>query len=312
MKRFYCAFLACLVATLAQPETGLARDRGILGWGAIFNNDIFGDGEDRWRTGSYSSSYVRGTPWTGELPERPGAVMEYRFHGEVIAPERLSRPAEGDRPMVGVLSFGVHTHFQKKGFDIDAGVDLVLTGPQTGIGNVQQGLHAATGGPRNQVLDVQLPNRLYPTASVEVARAFRLEGTQLEIRPFVQGQVGVETFARVGADIVLGGVTDQALFVRDSVSGQRYPTVIGQYRSGVSFVVGGDIAYVHSSAYLPEDMGYELTPSRQRLRAGIVYESNAPGTEAIWLFYGMTYLGPEFEGQAEGQTVASISLNMRF
>lgn len=289
-----------------------AKDRGILGFGAILNNDIFGDGEDRWRTGSYSSSYVRGRPWEGQLPTRPGAVMEYRFHGEVIAPERISHQVNDDRPLVGVLSLGAHTHFQARGFEINGGVDLVLTGPATGLGNVQQGLHAATGGPRNRILGTQLPNRLFPTANVEVAREIRFGDTALALRPFGELQVGVETFARAGIDVTLGFMNHGGLLVRDRVSGQRYPTIVARNNNGLSFVVGGDIAYVHHSAYLPEDMGYDLTPTRKRLRAGIAYESSAGGMETAMLFVGLTYLGPEFERQAEGQTVAAISLNFRF
>ncbi|QHQ37196.1 lipid A-modifier LpxR family protein [Algicella marina] len=299
-----------VLVLLAGPSW--AKDRGILGWGAILNNDIFGDGEDRWRTGSYTSSYVRGEPWTGALPGRAGAVMEYRFHGELIAPERISRAEEGDRPLVGVLSFGAHTHFQTGGFEIDAGADIVLTGPQTGIGDIQQGLHRATGAPRNRILGTQLPNRLHPTASVEVGRKFRLGDTGTFVRPFGQMQMGVETFARLGADMVIGPALDEALHVRDGVSGQHYPVVVPRDRTGLSLMLGGDLAYVQQSAFLPEDRGYRPERARSRARVGVLYEAAGTGPDGVWLFYGLTYLGPEFEGQSEGQTVASISLNMRF
>ena len=44
-----------------------AQDRVTLGWGRLLTNDLLGDGRDRWRTGSYTLSRVRGPAWGGSL-----------------------------------------------------------------------------------------------------------------------------------------------------------------------------------------------------------------------------------------------------
>jgi hypothetical protein len=41
--------------------------------------------------------------------------------------------------------------------------------------------------------------------------------------------------------------------VRDQTTGQRYRGIAGTLRQGVSLTLGGDVAHVFSSIYLPED-----------------------------------------------------------
>jgi len=78
-----------------------------LGYGRIFNNDYFGDNEDRWRSGSYAYSIVRGPEWQGRAPTAFGAVLEYRLRSEIIAPSTLSGSGSNDRAYVGALSAGL-------------------------------------------------------------------------------------------------------------------------------------------------------------------------------------------------------------
>ena len=61
----------CLVPLLAfAPLAARAEDQVALGWGRLFNNDALADMQDRWHTGSYSISQVRGLNWRGSLPTR--------------------------------------------------------------------------------------------------------------------------------------------------------------------------------------------------------------------------------------------------
>jgi hypothetical protein len=76
---------------------------------------------------------------------------------------------------------------------------------------------------------------------------------------------------------------------------------------GTSFSFGGDVAHVFDSVYLPADQGYSPTDLRLRLRAGLHWQKGAMG-----LFYGLTWLGEEFEGQPEGQLVGSLRLKILF
>jgi hypothetical protein len=58
---------------LGMPLSVLAQGYERLGYGRIVNNDLVGDGEDRWQTGSVTTSRVWGPGWYGALPTRPAA-----------------------------------------------------------------------------------------------------------------------------------------------------------------------------------------------------------------------------------------------
>ncbi|WP_169798705.1 lipid A-modifier LpxR family protein [Falsihalocynthiibacter arcticus] len=75
----------------------------------------------------------------------------------------------------------------------------------------------------------------------------------------------------------------------------------------MSFLVGGDIAFVESSQYLPSQDGITLNQNRVRARAGVQWQG-----ESHPVFYGLTYLGKEFDEQSEGQVVGSVALRRRF
>ena len=85
-----------------------------------------------------------------------------RESGEVITPENIIVPAAGDRPYVGVLSFGVHTHFEARGVELSLGADLNVTGPQTGLATLQSAIHDAieVPGPSATTLSINI-NRIY-------------------------------------------------------------------------------------------------------------------------------------------------------
>ena len=90
------------------------------------------------------------------------------------------------------------------------------------------------------------------------------------------------------------------------MTGQRY-RVIYASAPGTSFVLGGDVAYVSDSVYLPSGYGFDIEDTRARLRAGVHWQ----GTRAS-LFYGLTYLSEEFSTQPEGQVTGSIRVKFRF
>ncbi|MFW2588413.1 lipid A-modifier LpxR family protein [Sagittula sp. SSi028] len=282
--------------------------REVLGHGRLTTNDLFGDGNDRWQTGSVATSRVVGRGgWTGSLPQQPFDILEYRLSAQVIAPEDIRTPDAEDRPFAGALSLGVHTHFARGPLEMSAGANLVVTGSQTGLGAFQTAVHDALGvEPASiDVLDDQIDNDVHPTLVLEAGNPMGLGGTAV-LRPFAEARAGVESMVRVGADLTLGTVGQGELMVRDSVTGQRYRAVTAPL-TGFSYVVGGDIAYVDSSAFLPEDDGYEVSETRNRLRAGIHWQG-----ERNAAFYGITYLSKEFEDQDSGQTVGSVRLDFKF
>lgn len=293
----------CLVtASMVQAE-----GRYRVGYGLVFTNDIIGDGDDRWRSGSVASSRVYAPGWDGAAPARFGEMLELRFNGEIIAPEDISTPAPGDRPYAGALSLGLHSHMTRGRMEYVLGGDLVVTGSQTGLDGFQGFLHDIVGGDdlsagvrRNQV-----DNDFHPTGVIETGRSYTLGPVRL--RPFAEVRAGVETLVRAGADLTLGGLTQGELMVREPVTGQRYRAVRAE-TPGYAFVLGADIAYVEDSEFLPSRSGVRIEETRTRVRGGVHWEGRGGGS----VFYGVTYLGEEFKRQREGQVVGSLQFRLRF
>lgn len=299
------ALTLSLTMIASSPE---AQDRSKLGYGRLVTNDFFGDGEDRWRTGSLTSSRVWGSEWNIDGPRPFGDLIELRLSAEVIAPVNVARPAQGDRPYAGALSVGAHTHFKWQGLDAVMGADLVVTGSGNGLGSFQRAVHGVIGArqPSRSTLDDQIPGGIHPTFVGEVARDLEL-APNVRMRPFLEARAGAETMVRAGLDLTFGSVGTGELMVRESVTGQRYRVIRDESFTGFSFLLGADIAHVADSVFLPSGGGLELTPNRERLRAGVHWQ----GGEAS-AFYGLTYLGEEFGAQDEGQIVGSLRVKFSF
>ncbi|RME17055.1 MAG: DUF2219 family protein [Alphaproteobacteria bacterium] len=301
--------LPALAALLTLTTPLAAQERAFLGWGRLFTNDFFGDGQDRWHTGSWTASVLRGPEGTADLPERFGALMEYRFAAKILAPANLVTPAPGDRPYAGSLSFGAFSHFRQAGTEFSLGASLVAVGPMTGLDSFHALAHNALGmtPPSAAVRAAQLPNAFYPTLSAEIARPLALGGEAAVIRPFIGARAGDESFVRVGADLLIGPNFTRGVLARDETTGLPYQTLAGAGGRGFSFLLGADTARVFSSAYLPASRGYRLTPARNRLRAGVNWQG-----EHLSLFYGAAWLGPEFSAQPGGQIVGALQIRMSF
>lgn len=306
-KRLFLLIALASVATSFGHDLA-AQDRVTLGWGRIFTNDQIGDGDDRWRTGSYTVSRLRGPFWSGYENARFGDVLELRGHASVIAPDNLTVPDAQDRPYAGVLSLGMHSHFGWNGNEVAFGGDLVLTGPQTGLGGFQTWFHDTLGmvPPSDAVLNAQIGNRAYPTMVAEAGRPISI-GQNVQARPFVEVRAGVETLLRLGGDVMIGRFDRGGLSLRDATTGQRYRGVKGTRQDGLSLSLGADVAQVFDTALLPSTGSITASDTRYRMRAGLQWQ--AKGATA---FYGVSYLSPEFDQQDQGQVVGALSLNLRF
>lgn len=295
-----------IAAVLSNTHLLSAQSLEAIGYGRLINNDLIGDLGDRWQSGSVSSSRVYGRGWNGALPNAPFELLEFRLGGQVVTPQNLRNPSDVDRPFAGVLSLGLHTHFERGGTEVTVGGDLVFTGPQTRLSDLHTGIHDLLGQPpaSPSVLEDQVEDGFYPTFVGEAGRQVAVG--RGSFRPFGEVRWGVETMARIGVDFTLGSVGQGELLVRDPVTGQRYRTIYEQ-APGLSFVLGGDVAFVENSALLPEDRGYEVEQIRSRARAGLHWQGEQNST-----FYGLTYLSEEFDGQSEGQIVGSIRLKISF
>ena len=303
--RLFLALAALLLAALPVSPAA-AADRGVLGYGRIFDNDVIGDGHDRWRTGSYSLSQIRGASWDGTPPPRFGALMEYRLHTEILTPASLTAPAATDRRYAGILSFGAHTHFAVGKAEASVGADLVVVGPQTGIGGFQRSVHKLLGLSQPAVLGNQIGDAVYPTLVAELGRNYHLGGA-VTLRPFVAAEAGAETLVRVGGDMVIGDFGRGDMMLRDGSTGQRYRAVRANEGTGLSLILGGDIAHVADSHYLPAGGSAPLEPTRSRLRAGMNWQGKTTA-----LFYGVTWMGKEFTSQPDTQLVGSLRISLKF
>lgn len=300
--------VAAVIASLGLSTAANAQERTRLGFGMLISNDVVDGSMDRWRTGGLQSSRVWGPEWAGIAPEGFGQLLELRLAAEVVTPENLRAVSANDRRYAAALSVGLHTHFQRGATEFAVGGDLVFVGPQTGLDGFQDALHDVLNTTRlsDSVRGAQIGNQVNPTAVIEMGQSFAL-GETTTLRPFFEGRVGNETLARVGFDLTLGEFGQGALLVRDTVTGQRYRAVEGDW-TGFSFVLGADIAHVADSAFLPDSGPVTLDESRERVRAGVHWRSET----GLSAFLGLTYLGEEFEGQREGQTVGSIRLRVLF
>lgn len=280
-------FLVCAGVAKADPSV-------TLGVGRLFSNDYLGDGHDRWQSGSYVLSILRG-PAHGVAP-----VREYRLRSSVLSSDgRSAEPS--DRPYVGALSFGAHLHGRKGKINASVGFDITAIGPQTGLSRFQRRAHDTLGMQPVRFMDKQLGNNLFVGMTAEVAADFLVTAT-VTARPFAQVLVGPEDLLRIGADVRFGAPWGGAIWPRDVTTGHLYQTTAGT--SGFAFLVGADIAVVRDSVYL---RGKTLN-DRTRLRAGVQWQ----GAGATRLFYGITYLSPDFQDQDGGQVTGSVQLKVTF
>jgi hypothetical protein len=303
MTRLFC-FIAVLAVLAGLPLA--AQERVTLGWGRMFSNDAIGDGHDRWRSGSYQLSLLRGESFSGHLPKTPGALLEFRVNSQIIAPANLSKTAPGDRQYVGMLSFGAHTVFAWRGYDINLGSDLVIVGPQTGVGSFHKWIHRVLDLTGPKAVSRQIGDGLYPSLLAEVGRDVVM-APNVTLRPFVEAQIGAESLMRVGGDLVIGSLGQGAIMARDMVSGQRYRIVEADHNLGYSLVMGGDVARVADSVFLPVGGAAVMSSQRSRLRAGVHWQGQKSS-----VFYGVSYLSREFESQPEGQLIGGLSLSLKF
>ena len=298
--------LACSLGAAAAKEDGARSTLGVVALGL---NDDFGTGDilDRWRTGAVSAHLFHGTGWRESGAVAPGEVLELRFRGEIMSPESIDNPEPGDRPYAASLSFGVHTYGRSGPLEYRFGADLVFTGPQTGLSELQRKLHKAMLLPDpSAAADEQIGDAAYLTFSGEAVRAMPF-GADASLRPFAAARAGDETLARVGLDLVGGSLASGGLLLRDVSTGLLFEGTRGA-RDGFGWALGLDVAAVADSVYLPDDGRFPGPETgRGRLRGSVVWAGDTWSASG-----GLTWLGEEFEGQRAGQLVGAVGLTLAF
>ena len=290
----FLKFLLVGLCFFAFPHGIQAKEKTkLLGYGLLFTNDFFGDGRDRWRTGSLVSSRVFGRSEMTRTWRRREALNELRLFSQIIAPSDLSRNSDSsdagekaglmediDRAYVGHLSIGLHRHFQAGGLAYNFGVDASLLGPQTGLMGLQQTVHSELGQlfPSDFARNTQVSNKFVLGSLTEVAHPSALSPSA-NIRLFAEVQTGVEDLIRIGLDVGLFGDLSEALLARAPVSGQRY-SVIDRAEEGFLLSAGVDLIRVIGSLILS---GNALRASKYRARKGWLELCEWPLEQFHWL-----------------------------
>ncbi|MCP1169820.1 lipid A-modifier LpxR family protein [Limimaricola litoreus] len=268
-----------------------------LGWGRIFSNDYMGDGHDRWRSGSFALSHVSGAGWDGAPPALPDALVELRFRTEIIAPAR-TRDGRDDRPYVGLLAGGAFLHQSFGPVETATGGEIIAIGPSTKLSAFQERAHEVMGFDEPRGTERQLDDALQLQLRHEAALPLR-PMARLTLRPFLAAEAGAEEMLRAGVDAIWGGIGHTDLWLRDPVTGQPYRGIEAE-ATGLALTVGADAAWVEDSVFLP---GREAR-DRRRARIGLHWQS---GPE-VRLFYGLTWLSEEFDGQYDSQVLGALKL----
>lgn len=316
MKAFV-VFYSIMIFISTGLTPALARellDQPIVGRVSAFSNDYLGDGHDRWRTGAYFTSYITSHTKGNFFDNPTWFAREFRIRSEIIAPSNLGASAKNiDRHFVGMIGTGIFFHRKKNKVESKYGFELVFTGPMTGLLKAQSIAHKPlTFEPVSKyVIDSQHPNRIYSNFSYSLARPFQVGSKNkigVSIRPFVRFDIGVESFARIGADIIIGKGMRYNFFVRDPVTGNL---MTGQksFKSGLRLGVlfGGDVSYMATSAYFNSNRGEEMIAIRHRFRVGVQLE-----VSNLNIFFGITKFSKEFKKQKTGQSVGSIEIRIRY
>ncbi|WP_116084625.1 lipid A-modifier LpxR family protein [Tropicimonas sp. IMCC34011] len=300
---FSVGLVGCALACVMALAGGTAR-ADYAGSARLFVNDTYGDGHDRWNTGSYQGSY-----FFSDAPDA-GSTLELRGRGEIVTPWAPSLQEGGDRPYSTLLGFGAFLHRDVGPVETRIGGEIALRGDSTGLPELQARAHRFfdyDGYDPETRDDPHLPDRGVMSLEGEVAHTFVLGGAAM-VRPYAEARYGDDTRASLGADIVIGGGQDAPVWTRDVVTGQLMTYDLPKERGfNLGLVLGGDIQRVTGSAHLPDGYGVTLEESQSRVRIGL----GATYGDAH-IFVGQTRLSRQFEEQSEPQRVGMISIGLGF
>lgn len=271
---------------------------------SLFTNDFFGDGRDRWHTGSLSLSIVQSDSGQIALGRSEHGATEWRFRTEIISPSNTETPHPSDRYYVGLLSAGIHRHAYQNGWGVSYGLDFIATGPGTGMGRFQKWFHGLFGQDVSKSLSKQVKNAIYPTVTFEIGHSIALSD-QITARPFMEMQAGAETLGRVGFDLDFGQHCE--ISPRDVTTGFRYAFGCNSSASTNHLTLGADLTKVFDSHLVAGPVDLQIEDYRARVRLGGLTRTNGAD-----FFYGVTWLSEEFRGQLGSQVLGSISVNFRF
>ncbi|MEM7056959.1 MAG: lipid A-modifier LpxR family protein [Pseudomonadota bacterium] len=309
---------------ITDTFTWISETEDILAEGMIWN-DRLGDGQDRYKTGGMTQSWLLPQSIFSDENWIDGhaAAIEFQGRGFIATPNNTSNPAAGDRPFAQYVGVGAYlrTFGESEPLSMDtslsvenrAGVEIGLVGEPLPLFELQEALHGnGIGRTDANTLDTEV------LVNAEVRRTYRfhmdLEATEVEFAPYAQGSFGMrENSVRVGIDLITGSSLKARTWNHEPAIGAMIAGGSAP-RDGFQWAtwVGGDVGYVAQDAFL--DGGFDgsgpSTPREEvtaRIRAGVMMEY-----DNFAMSYSVVWLSPEFEAQPEGQLVGGFQIKYRF
>ena len=300
LKYTSSALFLFVIATqaLADQRTPYRGEAG------SFTNDYFGDGHDRWRSGSYQRSY-----YSERYRIKRTDGSELRVRGEMVTPWTPSRQPGGDIAYSTLLGFGAFAHTNFLGLETRGGGEVLLIGDISGMEFIQRSFHEAfqmdtSFDPSRDDIE-RVEDRVALRFELETARTIRL-GSRAAVRPYMELTFGADQAVTVGTDMILGNIALAEVWTRDVVTGRLLTPQVDQI-PGMSLVAGWDARLNDSYVHLPDDQSVDLEEITYRSRVGL--QTNIAFAN---VFVGQAWLSPIFVGQAEHQRVGMLSISFDF
>ncbi|MFB2593734.1 lipid A-modifier LpxR family protein [Paracoccus sp. p4-l81] len=288
------------VASPAAAQSWLGALGHPVGGVHVFTNDALGDGHDRWQSTGYGYSRLYEDSFFGN-------TTELRARGQIVAPWSLRRqPLDRDYGnAIGLAAFSVG---QSGTLGYRVGGELLITGDQTRLHNIQRRLHDLFGGSSDEQIGRNydhIRNGFHGLAQAEVWARLGADRSW-ELRPYVAAQAGYETSATAGFDLIVGPAAHAPYWVRDVITGTPV-SVNSHERRGFSLVAGADVTRLKDSVFFPDYGDVKLKKTQHRARMGVLWRA-----DPVSVFFGQTWLGRQFEGQVEPQRLGVLALDIRF
>lgn len=300
----YLGFLLTLLLNTWSSQISAEPTQNYRGEVGSFTNDYFGDGHDRWSSGSYQRSY-----YSQGLRNRWVDGIELRWRTEIITPWTPSKQQGGDVPFSTALGFGGSLHRNIGVLETRLGGEILVLGDFNGLEYVQRAVHDGLGmeesfDPTGNNVE-RVENGLELRFDLEIATTIPISRNSM-IRPYSAITIGGDQATMVGADIVLGPLARAEIWTRDVVTGRLLTPQVNQFQ-WLNLVAGWDARSVDASIHLPEGSRVDLQPAQFRARLGLQVNNGF-----LDFFIGQAWLSPSFVNQAEPQRVGMLSVGFAF
>lgn len=327
---------ACMVVvmissnTMAKADTARLENRSVLSFQS--ENDLYGDGSDRWFTNGFRLSLAvspndrpKMLDWVADLlpSTLPAESTDFflSIGQSMFSPDDITTPdlIVDDRPYAGWLFGEVGVSGGSGNMQETLTVSLGVTGSPSLARRTQKFVHSFSGSPDPQGWDNQIP--FEPTVQLFYERAWFYTVTQLsnavavDISPRAGVDLGtVFIDVHAGAVLRLGNFLPQALPQRINPSATGSGKILRSKKTGIGwYIFGGfEARAVARNMFLD---GALFSSGHSVDKKTMVYEISAGmalSYNRFALSYSYVHRSREFNLQSEGQGFGSINLSIAF